>query len=68
MSYLCDIYEKITGACGFIAFVGIFIALSCPIIDTREGAKKALCLGIFLSFIAGVIFLFLPTKSFVCGV
>ena len=67
MSYLCDIYEKITGACGFIAFVGIFIAFSCPIMQTVEGAKKALCLGIFLALTAGVIFLFLPTKSFFCG-
>ena len=67
MSYLCDIYEKITGACGFIAFVGLFIVFSCPIMRTVEGAKKALCFGIFLALTAGVIFLFLPTKSFVCG-
>lgn len=67
MSYLCDIYEKITGACGVIATVGILIVFSCPVMQTVDGAKKALCFGIFLALTAGVIFLFLPTKSFVCG-
>ena len=67
MSYLCDIYEKITGACWVIAIVGIIIVFSCPVMQTVEGAKKALCLGIFLSLIAGVVFLFLPSKEFVCG-
>lgn len=67
MSYLCDIYEKIIGACGLIVIVGIFITFFCPIMSTVEGAKKTLCLGIFLTLTAGVIFLFLPSKVFVCG-
>lgn len=68
MSYFCDIYEKLIGVCGLIAIVGFFITVSCLIAPQVAGAKKVLRLGVFLILAAGVIFLFLPSKEFVCGV
>lgn len=67
MSYLCDIYEKITGACGFIFVSGCIVLFFCYAAPTIEAAKKIFCLGAFLVFISGIAFLLLPSKEFICG-
>ena len=67
MSYLCDIYEKITGACGFIFVFGCLVLFFCPAAPTAGVAKKMLCLAAFLVFTSGVALLFLPSKEFICG-
>lgn len=67
MDYFCDIYDKIIGTSGIVVIFGLFITFFCPVMPTTAGTKKALCLGIFLVLTAGVVFLLLPSKTFVCG-